>query len=300
MNTMKVSGGGRARLLVVTSQLGGAGKTTVATNVAYGLAMRGRKVMLIDLSAYGADAHRRFDASRSVDLKRRGISALMRWAGDAWGAKDSAATAAAIGSARDVEFFSVELIPDRLRLLPGVCSQADYFESDEAPLRRQLLSTHAAILERMFDVLAVDYDAIVVDGSTEHYTAMTVAAFRAAALAPDRSYLAWVVDTGTPDRLPGEMSGLRALSSGPAARTLGIGRAPLVVVGNRARSRGPDMIIESAASEFGPIAIVRLPAAESVEAASHLAGVPSVGLESESVLALAFAPLIDLLDGRQY
>jgi len=63
------------RYLVFANRKGGCGKTTTAVNVAHGLAMNGRKVLLIDLDS---QAHATISIGKPSDLKHPGIFHLLK------------------------------------------------------------------------------------------------------------------------------------------------------------------------------------------------------------------------------
>ena len=207
-----------ARTFIVTSSMGGAGRTTVAVGLALALADAGQRTALADLATQRPWAHRYLGVD--PDLERRGIAGLMRWAGDAKNAR-------LVRDARDVRPFIVS-ISERLDLLPGL-DEGAWHGSDKSPLRRQLL-TNAATLDRALDVIVPEYDAIVIDASSDRYTAVGAAGYLFAARQRELGTAILVA----PDNDPGDeadfwtqMCTWRHFAAG------GLGALPVVAVGNR-------------------------------------------------------------------
>jgi chromosome partitioning protein len=123
-----------ARRLVIASQKGGVGKTTVALNLAVALAERGRRTLLVDLDPQGAIGL----ALAKGDSELAGLAELV----------------SGVGSAQDSV---VRTRLDRLSLLPRGRLDATDVDSFEAEVARSgALEQALAACEGAADVVVVD------------------------------------------------------------------------------------------------------------------------------------------------
>jgi len=123
-----------ARRLVIASQKGGVGKTTVALNLAVALAERGRRTLLVDLDPQGAVGL----SLAKGDSELAGLAELL----------------ASVGGPQDVV---VHTRLDRLSLLPRGRLDATDVDSFEAEVAKDgALERALAACERDADVVVID------------------------------------------------------------------------------------------------------------------------------------------------
>ena len=147
--------------IVVHATKGGAGKSLIASNIAYGLALSGKKVILMDLNPDGGHIHRWYahylKASGNIDKKAseiqhdRGLTHLLR----ARKQIGTALTAAQLAS------FMVEFeIEDgqKLTMLSGIRDQNDFANSAIADMasRDNWLNELITIVENIYDYVVID------------------------------------------------------------------------------------------------------------------------------------------------
>jgi cellulose biosynthesis protein BcsQ len=163
-------------VITVHAVKGGVGKTSTAANIAYGLSLGGKSVILLDLNGDSAHIDRLFHGwiyrgrnhyeSREELFNQRGLSYLS--------AHVSHQNASQKISPDVIAASIVPLIDaknQRLDILPGVFDQTQYFQA-----AMKNLLTKKEWLKELIEALTATrngWDYVVIDTGTAHYTSFT-------------------------------------------------------------------------------------------------------------------------------